>query len=66
MSLEQFVKNRNAFPADELIRFTGQHVAWSPDGTRILASDPDPLKLLAAVKVVGTYQVPSTSLQRCW
>jgi hypothetical protein len=26
MSLEQFVKNRNAFPADELGRYTGQHV----------------------------------------
>jgi len=53
MSLEQFVKNRNAFPAGELDRYSGQHVAWSPDGTRILASDPDPLKVLAAVKALG-------------
>jgi hypothetical protein len=53
MSLEQFVRNRNAFPAEELDRYTGQHVAWSPDGTRILASDPDPLKVLAAVKALG-------------
>ena len=53
MSLEQFVKNRNAFPADELDRYTGKHVAWSPDGKRILASDPDPLKVLAAVKALG-------------
>ena len=36
MRLEQFVRNRNAFPADELGRYSGQHVAWSPDGTRIL------------------------------
>jgi len=53
MKLEQFVKNRNAFPADELGRYTGQHVAWSPDGTRILTSDPDPLKILAAVRALG-------------
>ena len=26
MSLEQFVKNRNAFPTEELDRYTGQHV----------------------------------------
>jgi hypothetical protein len=36
-----------------LDRYTGQHVAWSPDGTRILANDPDPLKVLAAVKALG-------------
>ena len=53
MGLEQFVKNRNAFPADELGWYTGQHVAWSPDGTRILTSDPDPLKVLAAVRALG-------------
>ena len=53
MSLEQFVKNRNAFPADELNRYTGQHVAWSPDGTRVLASDPDPMRVIIAVKALG-------------
>jgi hypothetical protein len=53
MNLEQFVKNRNAFPVDELDRYAGQHIAWSPDGTQILASDPDPLKVLAAVKALG-------------
>jgi hypothetical protein len=53
MSLEQFIKNCNAFPADELERYAGQHIAWSPDGTRILAHDHDPLKVLAAVKALG-------------
>jgi hypothetical protein len=53
MNLEQFVKNRNAFPADELDRYAGQHVAWSPDGTRIIAADEDPLKVFAAVKAAG-------------
>ena len=53
MSLEQFIRNRNAFPAEELGRYIGQHVAWSPDGTQILASDSDPMKVLAAVKALG-------------
>ena len=53
MNLEQFVRNRNAFPADKLNRYAGQQVAWSPDGTGILASDRDPLKVLAVVKDLG-------------
>ena len=53
MSLEQFVKNRNRFPADELDMYAGQHVAWSPDGTRIIAADLDPQKVFAAVKAAG-------------
>jgi hypothetical protein len=53
MVLDQFVKNRNAFPVEELGRYRGQHVAWSPDGMRILVGDPDPLKVVAAVKALG-------------
>lgn len=53
MNLAQRVRNRNAFPADELDRYVGQHVAWSPDGKRILAADVDPLKVVAAVKAAG-------------
>ena len=53
MRLEEFVNNRNAFPADVLSQYAGQHVAWSPDGTRILASDPDPMKVLSAVLALG-------------
>ena len=62
MSLEQFVNNRNAFPADELNRYTGQHVAWSPDGARILASDPDPMKVITAVKALG-YDLAETPIE---
>ena len=53
MNLEQFVKNRNAFPTDELARYVGQHVAWSPDGTRILVSDEDPLKVFSTLRAAG-------------
>lgn len=31
-------ENRNKFPREELLRYAGKHVAWSLDGTQILAS----------------------------
>jgi hypothetical protein len=37
----QFVENQRKFPAEELRRYAGQHIAWSWDGSQILASDPD-------------------------
>ena len=40
-------------PAEGLGRYTGHHVAWSPDGTRILADDPDPFKVLDTMKALG-------------
>jgi hypothetical protein len=36
-----FRENQKKFPAEELLRYSGQHIAWSWDGARILASDPD-------------------------
>jgi hypothetical protein len=33
-----YVENRWKFPPELLIPYEGKHVAWSPDGTRILAS----------------------------
>lgn len=33
--------NRAKFPLEELIKFAGQYLAWSPDGTQILAHGPD-------------------------
>jgi hypothetical protein len=33
-----FRENQKRFPAEELAKYAGQHVAWSQDGTRILAS----------------------------
>lgn len=32
-----FNRNREAFPAEELAKYRGPHVAWSLDGTRIVA-----------------------------
>jgi hypothetical protein len=36
----RFNENQRNFPAQELQRFAGQHIAWSQDGRRILASAP--------------------------
>jgi hypothetical protein len=41
----QFLANRAAFPVEALAKYSGQWVAWSPDGTRIAASAPS-LELL--------------------
>ncbi len=32
-----FDENRSKFPAEQLLAYAGQHVAWTPDGTCILA-----------------------------
>jgi hypothetical protein len=36
-----------------LEKYNGQYVAWSPDGTRILAADPDPLQVDALLCAAG-------------
>jgi hypothetical protein len=48
-----FIKNRQAFPVEELQKYVGQWVAWAPDGSRIVASTPDELELDAAVVRAG-------------
>jgi hypothetical protein len=37
-----FFENQKKVEPETLIPYAGQHVAWSWDGSRILASDPDP------------------------
>jgi hypothetical protein len=39
--LREFDRNRALFPLEELDRYAGQHVAFSPDGKNILASGAD-------------------------
>lgn len=48
-----FVENQRRFPADELRRYTGQHVAWSWDGTLIVAADPDDRVLHQKLRAAG-------------
>jgi hypothetical protein len=37
MDGNQFIRNCNAYPPEELARYAGQYVAWSMDGKAILA-----------------------------
>jgi hypothetical protein len=39
--LSRFNENRSRFPPEDLLPYAGQHVAWSADGTRILAFGAD-------------------------
>jgi len=36
--LRFYAQNRLQFPAEQLVFYYGKFVAWSPDGTRIVAS----------------------------
>jgi hypothetical protein len=49
----EHVKNRNAVPIEQLLPYENQHVAWSADGTHIIAGDTDPLRLVARLKEAG-------------
>jgi hypothetical protein len=49
----KFLANRAAFPATELMKYSGQWVAWSPDGTRVVACAPDPKMLDAILQACG-------------
>ena len=53
MDYQQYLKNRRNFPLDELARYAGSYVAWSPEGDRIIANDEDPLRLEELIKALG-------------
>ena len=36
--LTYYEENIRRFPQEELAKYGGKHIAWSPDGTRIVAS----------------------------
>lgn len=39
--MKVFLKNREEFPEEELMKYAGQWIAWSPDGTAIIAHSPE-------------------------
>lgn len=51
--LSHYWENRNKFPPEELAKYWGKHVAFSPDGTRILASGDTWEELDAALDAAG-------------
>jgi hypothetical protein len=53
MDMQEFLKNRRQFPPEELEKYSGRYVAWSPDGTRIIASDDDQIRLDTTIRDLG-------------
>jgi hypothetical protein len=53
--ISQFDKNRAEFPLDELAKYAGKHVAFSPDGTRILASGESMDDVCRKLEVLGIH-----------
>lgn len=46
-------ENRIKFPPEELLKYAGKHIAWSWDGTAIVASGDDEGELWEKVKAMG-------------
>ena len=53
MDIQQFQRNRQQYPSDQLAKYQGQYVAWSPDGRSILAAADDELQLAKTIKAAG-------------
>jgi hypothetical protein len=51
--LRTFLANRAVFPAEELAKHAGKWVAFTPDGTRVAASAPDPDMLEELLRASG-------------
>ena len=50
---EEHYRNRAQFPMGELARYYGKEVAWSLDGTKIVASGDDPREVCTVVQRAG-------------
>ena len=46
----EFFENQQKFPPAELMKYAGLHVAWSWDGTRVVASAPTEEDLYAKLE----------------
>jgi hypothetical protein len=53
IDINEFRRNQSRVPRAELEKYNGQYVAWSADGTCVLAADPDPLRLDALLRAAG-------------
>lgn len=53
IDINEFRRNQSRVPRAELEKYNGQYVAWSADGTSILAGDSDPLRLDALLCEAG-------------
>ena len=53
--LSHFEENRSKFPLEELAKYWGKQVAFSPDGTRIVASGDTLEELDANLEAAGIH-----------
>jgi hypothetical protein len=53
MNMQAYLKNRVAFSLEELAKHRGEWVAWSPDGTRLVATSRNPDDLDDLVRAAG-------------
>ena len=53
MNMQEYLNNRAKFPLDQLASHRGEWVAWSPDGTRLVAAARNPDDLDALVRAAG-------------
>ncbi len=53
MNMQELIRNRERFPPEELARYAGKYVAWSPDGTRIIASNDNLIHLDCQLREMG-------------
>lgn len=53
MDMQLYLRNRTRFPLDELAKHRGEWVAWSPDGTRLVATSRNPDALDDLVRDAG-------------
>ncbi len=53
IDINEFRRNQSRVPRAELEKYNGQYVAWSTDGSHILAADADPLRLDALLCAGG-------------
>ena len=51
--IETFLENRAKFPLEELERYTGQWVAFTADGIRLVASGADLVELHERLRATG-------------
>lgn len=53
IEINEFRRNQSQFPREELEKYNGLYVAWSEDGTSILAADANRIRVNAMLKTAG-------------
>ena len=53
LDMQEYLRNRQRFPLEQLATHAGKWVAWSPDGTRIVTSSADLAALDALIQAAG-------------